>query len=269
MNNNVKNIKNIKKSNNLNNRTTDMGFIIKVIVILLIVVICIVILAIVARNALYYSNINSAISPILIYEDRNADKQLTNTEKTVIQTGLPPIENRNKFSISMWIYIENWDYNINKYKIIFSREIQEPNNPELTKYTPIIALDKYENNLVFGITTYDNSSPTPQPKFVRFVHKKIPLQKWVNIVYNISDKFIALFINGYIENKYYLDNIFYQKSHDEKYEYEVLGNGRDDFSKKGNGAIGFRGRISKLQYFAKNLNNDEIRKIYENGPYID
>ena len=42
-----------------------MGFIIKVIVILLIVVICIVILAIVARNALYYSNINNAISPIV------------------------------------------------------------------------------------------------------------------------------------------------------------------------------------------------------------
>ena len=32
---------------------------------------------------------------------------------------------------------------------------------------------------------------------------------------------------------------------------------------------GFSGRISKLQYFAKNLNNEEIKKIYENGPYID
>lgn len=279
MNNNANRIKtnniktnNITKSNRKINKTADMGFIIKVIVILLIVVACIVVLAVVARNALYNSNVNNALSPILIYKDRDANIPLTTDEKANIRSGLPPIENRTKFSISMWIYIENWSQpTYGKYKIIFKRYFKDE---EKFIYTPIIALDKYENNLIFGITSYKKSSNGNkfESEFNRFTHKQIPLQKWVNIVYNISDQFIELFINGYIKNKYYLENIFYQKPRGIKYEYNVLGNASDKLDlqdKSGGGSSGFNGRISKLQYFARNLNNDEIRKIYENGPYIN
>ena len=274
MNNNANRIKtnNIIKSNNTKiNKTADIGFIIKVIIILLIVVACIVVLAVVARNALYNSNVNNALSPILIYKDRDANIPLTSDEKANIRSGLPPIENRTRFSISMWIYIENWSQpTYGKYKIIFKRYFK--NEEEEAIYTPIIALDKYENNLIFGITSYEKSSNDNKfvPKFNRFTHKQIPLQKWVNVVYNISDQFIELFINGYIKNKYYLENIFYQKPHGTKYEYNVLGNASDGLQDEfAGGTTGFNGRISKLQYFAKNLNNDEIRKIYENGPYIN
>ena len=217
-------------------------------------------LAVVAKNTMYYSNINNSISPILIFNERRAYLELNQDEKVLIKNNLPHIENKNKFSISMWIYIENWDYNINKYKILFSR-----NRSDTDIFTLLV--NKYENNLIFGTTTEDNGQVTN--KFKRFVEEKLPLQRWVNIVYNISDQFVTLFINSAIKNKYYLDNISYQKSSNENYEYEVLGKGRNDLTKDGTGQVGFNGRISKVQYFAKNLNNEEIRKIYENGPYVD
>ena len=270
-----------KINNNLNkmsnNRTKDTGFIITVIVILIVVIVCIIILAVVARNSLYYSKINNAISPIIIYQDQKADKQLDNSKLDNMYNKIKHIENRSQFSISMWIYIENWDYNYGKYKIIYERQIKNngdsENNDEIN--TPVIALDKFENNLVLGMTIYDlenNENNTKNHKFVKFVHKQIPLQKWVNIVYNISDQFVSLYFNEYIKNKYYLDNIFYQKGSDQQYEYDVLGKGRNRLDDKKNSKSensGFSGRISKLQYFAKNLNNEEIQKIYENGPYID
>ena len=260
---------NMKKFNNTKmNKTADMGFIIKVIVILLIVVICIVILAVIARNALYNSKINNTLSPILIYYDRDANVPLDSDEKTTIQAGITPIESQTKFSISMWIYIENWsEPTYGKYKIIFSKSFSNDNDEII--YTPIIALDKYENNLLFGITSYEEEGNQLKAKFNRFTHKQIPLQKWVNIVYNISDQFIELFINGYIKNKYYLKNIFYQKPSDKDFKYDVLGNASEELDSKGGGSTGFNGKISKLQYFGRNLNNDEIRKIYENGPYIN
>lgn len=249
-------------NNKINN--VDTNFIIKIIIILLICVGCIVSLAVVAKNTMYYSNINNSISPILIFNERRAYLELNQDEKVLIKNNLPHIENKNQFSISMWIYIENWDYNINKYKILFSRKISDTDI-----FTPIIALDKYENNLIFGTTIYEEDNGRVTTKFKRFVERKIPLQKWVNIVYNISDQFVTLFINSAIKNKYYLDNISYQKSSNENYEYEVLGKGRNNLEEDGTGQVGFNGRISKVQYFAKNLNNEEIRKIYENGPYVD
>ena len=264
----MNNVNLIKRNNTKINKIPDMGFIIKVIVILLIVVICIVILAIITQNALYNSNINNTLSPILIYNDRNANVPLANDEKITIQTGISPIESHTKFSISMWIYIENWsEPTYGKYKIIFSKSFS--NDDEEIIYTPIIALDKYENNLLFGITSYEEENGKLETKFNRFTHKQIPLQKWVNIVYNISDQFIELFINGYIKNKYYLKNIFYQKPSDKDYKYDVLGNASEKLDTKGGGSSGFNGKISKLQYFGRNLNNDEIRKIYENGPYVN
>ena len=259
---------NVKKINNSNNRTKDMGFILKVVIILLIVVICIIVLAVVARNSLYYSKINNAISPILIYQDREANKALDNSSLDNIYNDIRYIENHTKFSISMWIYIEDWAYEYGKYKIIYQRKVTGNDSREI--YTPIIALDKYENNLVFGMSVYDSDN-TDEPKLVRFTHTHIPLQKWVNIVYNISDQFISLYLNGYMENKYYLDNIYYQKGAGEKYDYEVLGNSRKSLTDNSlnTGLPGFSGLISKLQYFAKDLSNEEIKKIYENGPYID
>ena len=156
MNNNLKKINNnLNKMSN--NRTKDTGFIITVIVILIVVIVCIIILAVVARNSLYYSKINNAISPIIIYQDQKADKQLDNSKLDNMYNKIKHIENRSQFSISMWIYIENWDYNYGKYKIIYERQIKNngdsDNNDEI--YTPVIALDKFENNLVLGMTIYD------------------------------------------------------------------------------------------------------------------
>lgn len=260
---------NMKKFNNSNNGTKDMGFILKVVVILLIAVICIIALAVIARNSLYYSKINNAVSPILIYQDQEASKALDSASMDNIYNDVRYLENHTKFSISMWIYIEDWDYAVDKYKIIYQRKVTGKDASPI--FTPVIALDKYENNLIFGMSVYDSDAVNKaEPKFVTFTHSQIPLQKWVNIVYNISDQFVSLYLNGYMENKYYLDNIYYLKGDDEKYDYEILGNSRAVLkdATQSDGLPGFSGLISKMQYFAKNLNNEEIKKIYENGPFI-
>lgn len=262
--------KNLNKNmNKAINKTKDSGFITIVIVVLIIAIISIIALAVISRNSLYYSKINNAISPIIIYDDQKSNIGITKEQKNTLYNNVKFIENKTRFSISLWVYIDNWEYNYGKYKILYERRI----NNDI--FTPVIAIDKYENNLVFGMSIY-NKDEDPDVninhKFVKFVHKKLPLQKWVNIIYNVSDKFVSLYLNGYIEDKYYLDNIFYQKGENEKYEYDILGKSRnylDIISDSDGGLDGYSGRISKFQYFGKNLSNDEIRKIYENGPYID
>jgi len=81
----------------------------------------------------------------------------------------------------------------------------------------------------------------------------IPIRKWINVMIRCEQHKLDIFINGMMTRSHILKGVPKQN-----YDNVYIGlNG------------GFAGQISKLQYFGRNLNNDEIRKIYENGPYIN
>ena len=268
MNNNFNFIKtNINKLN--------MNFTMKVVIILLILIICIIFLSYVANYSLYYKDMNKMISPILIPDVSDARDDYSDIAKMFEDKIYDNVTNNNtNFTVSMWIYIKDWKYNYDFNKIIFSKYFINDNQKKI--FSPIIYLDKYNNNLIYQAHIYDDIGSITEnsvPKLITCAYNDIPIQSWVNIVFTTYDKTVNLYINGSLAKKCNFKNIGYQGSN---YKLEILPRGKkkiisdssfDDESDENLGLQGFSGDISKLQYISKTLNYSEIRKIYENGPY--
>lgn len=256
---------NIGFSNPIKNLS--LSFILKIIGTLTIIIICIVILIVIARNTLYISNMNDHLSPIFILDDIDA-KNIDNSLVKNAVSQLDGLHQHTNYTFSTWIYVQDWNYNINNYKVIFQKSYD--NSGSECKNVPLIALDKNENNLIFAIDLYNTDTIDRTTSTFKCVYKNIPLQKWVNIIYVVSDRYVNLFINGNIEKRCHFKNISCQSNNNKMYSLNILGNAieRLDNQDSTTGSKGFNGRVSKMQYFAKHLSNDEIRKIYENGPYI-
>ena len=251
---------NLGKMNPLKNLS--MSFILKILAALTLIIVCIIILIVIARNTLFITNMNNHLSPIFILDDIDAK----NTDSDLIKNAISKLDGLHQhtnYSFSTWIYIQNWDLNLGFYKVLFSKSYGDCKN------VPLIALDKYENNLVFAMDVYDTDQQNQRKNTFKCVYKNIPLQKWVNIVYVVSDRYVSLFINGNIEKRCHFKNIYCQNNDNKNYTLNILGQGIERLDDKGKkGQKGFDGRVSKMQYFAKHLSNEEIKKIYENGPYI-
>lgn len=262
------------KNNKLNNSSTNlvkkfsMSFIFTIIGSLIIIIACVIILIVIARNTLFITNMNNHLSPIFIIDDIDARK-LDNDLVKNAGNEVNKLHNHSNFTFSTWVYIQDWSYNQGFYKVIFRKGSSENNK---CRFLPLIALDKYENNLIFAVDVYGDTGTNTFT--YKCVHKNIPLQKWVNIVYVVSDRKVSLFINGNIEKECRLPTIPYKLDNNTSEVIDILGNGIKSLENSkscdniSTGLRGFYGKVSKMQYFAKHLSNDEIRKIYENGPYI-
>lgn len=252
----------LKKKTNLLN----LSFTFKVVIILLILIICIIFLSYVANYSLYYKSLNRMISPILIPDVSDATSDYDDISEMLESKIYNNVTNNNtNFTISMWIYIKDWKYNYDFNKIIFNKYSKDGKNGII--YSPIIYLDKYNNNLIYLSHNYDNNG---NKKVVKCSYTDIPIQAWVNIVYTTYDKSVYLYINGSLAKKCVFETIGYQAKN---YKLEILPKGKKNIELSGSntkseeGLRGFSGDISKLQYIGKTLNFSEIRKIYENGPY--
>lgn len=209
------------------------------------------------------------ISPILIPDVSSA----TADYSSVANDYLPNIydnvgHNNTNFTVSMWIYIKDWEYNYDYNKILFNKFFYKDGKEDgQIIYSPIIYLDKYNNDLIYKTHIYGDDG---EPKLVTCRYNNIAIQSWVNIVFSVEDKTVNLYINGSLAKKCNFENINYQGKN---YKLEILPRGKhhiDDVvrnDEKEFGLNGFSGEISKLQYISKTITFSEIRKIYENGPY--
>lgn len=211
------------------------------------------------------------VSPVLIPDVSDATADYT----SVATDYLPNIydnvgHNNTNFTVSMWIYIKDWEYNYYYNKILFNKYFYKDGDETEIIYSPIIYLDKYNNDLIYKTHIYNEDGT---PELVTCRYNNIPIQSWVNIVFSVEDKTVNLYINGSLAKKCNFKNINYQG---QNYKLEILPKGKqhiddiDDIKgddKKEFGLNGFSGEISKLQYISKTITFSEIRKIYENGPY--
>lgn len=275
----------MNNSNSNINFKINKNFTIKLIIILLLLVIFICILIKVSSD-ISYDSINENSKTIkLIENDRNADRIGERMDSRI--TSVFSNNKTSNYSISMWVYIEDWNFGNNKYKIILE-EIDTDDNLNM-----IIALDKNNNNLIFGIriNKYDETEQTGEMTY--YVYENIKTQKWVNIVYVIKNTMVELFIDGVltqrneISSNYYNDNTFdFQnnnlgKNYTKNVTYKLINStdkkirllpfNRDaleDVSSSENKThYGFKGKISKLYYFSTDIQSAKTKEIYEAGPY--
>jgi hypothetical protein len=149
------------------------------------------------------------------------------------------------FSLSTWIYIDDWNTEFGSEKNILSLD-----RPGATP-TQLI-LDKNENNLLIRYDVYDGQVGSTRMLNQTITIQNIPIQKWVNIVVCFDANSTDTYINGkLIDTQLNPSPLFTPKKADKLYLC------------KGN--KGFSGSISNSRYYGRFLSPQEVWDIYKGG----
>ena len=154
-----------------------------------------------------------------------------------------------EFTWSVWIYIDNLQYNEGVYKHVFYKGNPNLNNDEDNKglnfpnNAPGLYIAPNTNKLVIMMNTYTVINEEVEVP-------DIPLNKWVNVIIRCKNSTLDVYINGTIARSVELMGVPKQNYGD----VYVASNG------------GFDGNISNLWYYNYALGTAAIQRIAKNGP---
>ena len=183
----------------------------------------------------------SSLSMFKTYNQVIDSPKPANAEFVYAEIPLPTAE----FSLSTWIYIDDWNTEFGAEKNILSLPRPGAKPVELV-------LDKNDNNLLIRYDIYDGQvgSTTMSPQTITI--QNIPIQKWVNIVVCFDSNATDTYINGkLIDTQLNPAPLFTPKTADKLYLC------------KGN--KGFSGSISNTRYYGRFLSPQEVWDIYKGG----
>lgn len=224
----------------LNTKTISSLKSIEYIIIFLLIFICFIIILIILIRGMNKSNNKNKINPMII---EDVIKAYGNTEE--LTYNIPKKLSTGQYAISMWLYIEDFNYNLGNKKVIISDSY---NNNDYD----LVYLSKTFNNLVFNLRLFNNIKDVPiEDK--ECVLENIPIQKWNNVILILKNRTAEIYLDGRLSKVCYFENVPVPLN-----ELKVL---------QGGSRSGFYGRISKLQFFNNSLGYDEIQDIFQNGPH--
>lgn len=194
---------------------------------------------------------------------------------------VPSIYTGGDFTLSFWVYVDDWNYKVANYKFVFALS---PEPVASQSVSPLVGLlTPLQNNLIISANTV-HSAPTPgapasttaQPNintesglqailggqtsmsmFQNTVEtpcdvKELPLQRWVNITIVSSGRILDTYIDGKLSRSCVLDNVVQVPRRQLKLRLGENG--------------GFGGRYSSVQMWGTQLTPDVIYGIYQMGP---
>ena len=138
------------------------------------------------------------------------------------------------FSISTWLYINNWGYKQGQIKKIWERGPMR------------LFIDSINNNLVLDVGIYGDKG------YRRIEYENFPIQKWMNVVVVIENRKVDLWINGKLYKSRSFENLVYNNAND---KLIVVNDG------------GFNGFISRMYYYKRGLRRSDVLTIFNNDPY--
>ena len=157
-----------------------------------------------------------------------------------------------EFTWSVWIYIDDFQYNEGQYKHIFHKGndsinytksptgLNQPNN------APGLYIAPNTNKLVVLMNTFDNINE-------EITVGDIPLNKWVNVMVRVDGQNLDVYVNGRLTKRHILKSVPKQNYGD----VYVAMNG------------GFSGFISDLRYFNSALGTSYIQSVIDKGPNLE
>jgi hypothetical protein len=165
-------------------------------------------------------------------------------KSSLFPTTISKYEVTSSYSVSMWIYISDWNDSLGKKKIICIRKIGSATD---YKPSPNIYLDEYNNKLNVSFYTIAQNNAA-KPVLTNVVIDNIGIQKWVNIVVCLGDNKVDTYINGKLEKTTVTPNPQYNnltlKSSDQPFTFTPSS---DDISGS------YTGFISNTRYYPKFL----------------
>jgi hypothetical protein len=220
-------------------------------------------------------DISYTLAEVPIKANSGSIKSVKNSNK------LPSSKSSTKYALSFWIYIEAIE-NQDDYRLVLKRGGA---SGALQSSNPLIYFDKMSNKMIIKVKTLqadkEGISFTKLDSVVgnqgqiftkdncyyaTFIIDYVPMQTWVNVLLNVDNNIISLFMNG------------------EKHSTRVLNENNDDCPSDlsnvvspstgdiqvGNipsGIHSFNGYLSKIQSFDHSLKTtNDVKAIYSKGP---
>jgi len=153
--------------------------------------------------------------------------------------------NDSKYTYSMWIYIDDWNYKFGDKKVILIRK--DPSSPP---HYPKIYLGEYNNDLTISMTCLPNdinSSSTNEECTIN----NVPIQSWVHIAISVFGRTMDTYMDGKLARTCVFDGLPVTPSTSSSILITPDG--------------GFSGYTAGVQYFPDAKNPYEIYNIYKKG----
>ena len=173
-----------------------------------------------------------------------------------VDNSIPILRSNNErdgieFTWSVWLYIDDLEYNKGKMKHIFHKgddKIISQNTLDdinSTAVCPALYIHENKNSLVLFMNTFGSMNES-------FNIDDIPLNKWINVTIRLEGLTMDIYINGKIAKRHIFNSVPKQNYGDTY----VNANG------------GYSGMISDLQYHNRALTGIEIMNIVRAGPNL-
>lgn len=168
----------------------------------------------------------------------------------------------SNFAYSVWFYINDWNYNYGKPKVLFGRLNPGGSDPSGntqsgvqnvygTNPCPLVVLGAVENNL--GIVLSCQGSPNPNVNLIHTCNvANIPIQTWVNLLISVYGRTLDVYIDGKLVKTCVLPGVAKIPTTNPPSLY---------ITPKG----GFDGYTSKFQYWNTPLNPQQAWNVYNSG----
>jgi len=213
--------------------------------------------------ALYqYLNVSAAPTVTLLTGSQPGNPQ---TLPTVVRgDSLPPLYQGGEFSVSTWIYVNNWSVNQNKNKSILriGGNTFDTLRIYLGSSSPTLMVRVNNNSDSNDLRTNDKTFTDLQTGAAAFESTRIcdipsiDLQRWVNICVVINGMTCDVYMDGKLTRSCILPSYY---NVDKNYSTYLLDDGTG-------GVGGFGGSISTTTMYGYALSPDVIYTNYLGGP---
>ena len=200
---------------------------------------------------LYYT-----LSPIPTDLDNETFGKVNYSEKL-------PLAKLNEFTYSFWVYLrEVKNVSGADAQLLFMRN----NKDGFENANPVVYIENNTNTMkialrtsdVTGNVTLDNIHQNSSDAYEHFTIEYIPVKRWVNVMINVDNKRVTIFLDGEIVETKILDNSVSETNSD------VYVGKSDETANK---ITTPNALISKIQFFNYSIRTpNDIRKIYDDGP---
>jgi hypothetical protein len=135
----------------------------------------------------------------------NATVQQTIAASSLASSSTPGNSN---FAYSIWFYIDDWNYNYGKPKVLFGRVGSPSSSPSSTGTygidpCPIVTFGEIENNLKVLMTVFPSATSTSSTTHTCNI-SNIPIQAWCNLLISVYGRTLDIYLDGKLVNTFVL-----------------------------------------------------------------
>ena len=212
---------------------------------------------------------------IVLLNAKTPANQLTNA--TISTGSLPAIRSGGGYTLSMWMYINSYEYRPGKPRAVFTITDKQympttgsgrylavgilyPNEPKMmirfattkppgTDYTNVDTYNKYM--MASRFETNADSNPIELPSCDVM---EVDLQRWINVTISVNGRVVDVYMDGKLTRSCVLSDL--PIASQDQPQAITLG-----------GTLGFNGYFGSVQFSGSALSPDKIYSLYQAGPY--